>query len=152
VNVSELLAQVRHAGAELLVVNGKLKATPPGRLPPDLRAVILERAADIKSYLRAEQAAAEIGRVARADGWRPLTPADCPAYSILTICQRAGVALRIDPENGDLVVGKAGAKAEEPSQPWRSLLTEIEAHVEAVAILVEAGWTLRAEFPKEVAV
>jgi len=45
------------------------------------------------------------------------------------------------------VVGKAGAKADEPTQ-WPSLLVAIEAHLEAVAALVEGGWTLRADFPQ----
>jgi hypothetical protein len=62
-------------------------------------------------------------------------------------CRDHGVALRID-ENGDLVVGKAGAKADEPTQPWRALLTEIEANLEAVARLVESAWHLRVDFPK----
>jgi hypothetical protein len=54
---------------------------------------------------------------------------------------RSPFALRIA-----LVVGRAGAKADEPSQPWPSLIRAIEAHLEAVARLVEAGWTVRAEF------
>jgi hypothetical protein len=70
-----------------------------------------------------------------------------PAYAILATCHTYGVALRID-ANGDLVVGKAGAKVEEPSQPWPSLLRAIEAHLEAVARLVEGGWTLVADFPQ----
>jgi hypothetical protein len=69
-----------------------------------------------------------------------------PVQSIIEICRRHGVALRID-EDGDLVVGKAGAKADKPTQPWRSLLVEIEANLEPVARLVEAGWHLRAAFP-----
>ena len=71
-----------------------------------------------------------------------------PAYSILETSKRYGVALRID-ENGDLVVGKAGARADEPTQPWPELLAQIEAQLESVARLVEAGWTLKAGFPKQ---
>jgi hypothetical protein len=52
-------------------------------------------------------------------------------------------------DDGNLVVGKAGAKADEPTQPWVDLARELEAHVEAVARLVESGWTLTAGFPKE---
>jgi hypothetical protein len=74
-----------------------------------------------------------------------------PAYGILETCQRHGVALRIDPATGDLVVGTAGAKANEPTQPWPSLLHTLETHLEAVARLVESGWSLTAEFPKEAA-
>lgn len=71
-----------------------------------------------------------------------------PAHSILATCQHYGIALRIDPQTGDLVVGRAGAKADEPSQPWSSLLLALEAHLEAVAALVVAAWTLQASFPK----
>jgi hypothetical protein len=75
-----------------------------------------------------------------------LLPEGHPAYAILTVCARAGVALRIDADE-TLVVGKAGAKADEPTQPWSSLVVVIEAHLEAVALLVNSGWRLRATFP-----
>jgi hypothetical protein len=90
-----------------------------------------------------EREEAEIERLASIDGWR--LP---PAHTLVATCQRYGVALRIDATTGDLVVGKAGAKAHEPTQPWPSLLIAIEAHLEAVASLVEGGWTLRADFPQ----
>jgi hypothetical protein len=83
-----------------------------------------------------EQRKRELDRLACADGWVPPTP----AHAIVAACQRAGVALRIDPATGDLVVGKAGAKADEPTQPWLSLLLAIEAHLEAVA-----NWSRAAE-------
>ena len=70
-----------------------------------------------------------------------------PAYSLVAVCRRYGVALRID-HDGTLVVGKAGAKAEEPTQPWSTLIRAIEAHLDAVAELVASGWSLRAEFPQ----
>jgi len=88
---------------------------------------------------------------ARADARKPLPPNGHPAYSVLTTCEQFGVALRIDQVNGDLVVGKAGAKAEESTQPWPSLLHALERHLEALAQLVESGWRLTAEFPKEAA-
>jgi hypothetical protein len=90
-----------------------------------------------------EREEAEIDRLASIDGWR--LP---PAHSIVATCQRAGVALRIDKATGALVVGKAGAKPDAPTQPWPSLLIAIEAHLEAVAALVEGGWNLRADFPQ----
>ncbi len=77
-----------------------------------------------------------------------LDPGPSPGKSIIETCLRYGVALRIDAD-GDLVVGKAGAKGDEPTQPWRSLLIAIEAHLETVARLVAAGWTLKAGFPSE---
>jgi|SRR5579863_4163762 len=93
----------------------------------------------------------EIDGLARADCYKTLPPAIHPAHSIITTCQHYGVALRIDPVTSDLVVGKTGAKAEESTQPWPSLLLALETHLEAVARLVESGWTLTAEFPKEAA-
>jgi hypothetical protein len=90
-----------------------------------------------------EREEAEIGRLASIDGWR--LP---PAHSIVATCQHHGVALRIDQTTGDLVVGKVGAKADDPTQPWPSLLAAIETHLEAVAALVEGGWNLRADFPQ----
>jgi hypothetical protein len=72
---------------------------------------------------------------------RPALQGWTPAHSVVATCQRYGVALRID-RDGILVVGKAGAKADEATQPWSSLLAAIEAHADAVARLVEAGWHL----------
>jgi len=65
-----------------------------------------------------------------------------PAHSIVAICQRHGVALRIDPETGGLVVGRAAAGGAAPTQPWPSLLLAIEAHLNTVIALVKAGWAL----------
>jgi hypothetical protein len=90
-----------------------------------------------------EREETEIDRLASIDGWRLRS-----AHRIIATCQRYGVALRIDATTGDLVVGKAGAEADQPTQPWPSLLIAIEAHLEAVASLVEGGWTLRADFPQ----
>jgi hypothetical protein len=73
-----------------------------------------------------------------------------PAGSIVNSCETFSVLLRIDPSTGDLVVGKTGAKAGEPTQPWRSLVTAIEAHRHAVSELVRTGWTLKAEFPAKI--
>lgn len=77
----------------------------------------------------------------------PLSGSGHPAYSIIATCRRSGVALRIDPD-GTLIVGRAGAKSDEPTQPWPSLLIAIETHLEAIAALVEEGWSLRADFPQ----
>jgi len=97
----------------------------------------------------AEQEERENDRLAEADGWKPVPARGHPAWSIIETCRARGVALRIDSESGDLVVGRAGAKAHEPTQPWASLVTELELHVEAVARLVEAGWHLHADFPED---
>ncbi len=83
--------------------------------------------------------------VDRAD---PLSDPGHPAYSIITTCRSYGIALRVD-SDGTLVIGEAGARAKEPAQPWPSLIRAIEAHTEAVACLVAAGWHLRADFPDQ---
>jgi hypothetical protein len=59
------------------------------------------------------------------------------------------VALRHDSVTGDLVIDQAGATADKPTQPWRSLIMALEAHLEPVAALVRAGWTLKADMPRE---
>jgi hypothetical protein len=40
------------------------------------------------------------------------------------------------------------ANADETTQPWPSLRIAIDAHLEDVAALVNAGWTLKAGFLK----
>jgi hypothetical protein len=50
-NAQEILAEVEKFGATLVVLDGKLKATPPGVLPSDLKAAIRERAPEIKAAL-----------------------------------------------------------------------------------------------------
>jgi hypothetical protein len=47
----EVLAQVRERGVALAVIDGRLKAAPPGLLPADLKAAIRDRAAEIKALL-----------------------------------------------------------------------------------------------------
>ncbi len=47
----EVLTQVRERGVALAVIDGKLKASPPGLLPPDLKTAIRDRAVEIKALL-----------------------------------------------------------------------------------------------------
>ena len=58
-NAGEILADVRRCGVELFVLDGRLKASSPGVLPAELKAVIREHAAEIRAalpiYVRAEQ-------------------------------------------------------------------------------------------------
>jgi hypothetical protein len=149
---SEIVAELRARGvrAEPLP-HGGIRLVPIRLINPDLFSRIYQHKAELLASLHGRKEAAEIEPLARSYGRTPLPPTSHPAYSILETCQRAGVALRIDPENGDLVVGKAGANVDEPTQPWADLVRKLEAHVEVVATLVEAGWTLRTEFPKEAA-
>jgi hypothetical protein len=53
-NAQEILDQVYRLDAKLIVIDGKMKASPPGVLPPELKAAIRERATDIKALLPAE--------------------------------------------------------------------------------------------------
>ncbi len=87
----EILAKVRGLGVRLVVIDGKLKATPPGLLPPDLKAAVRDRVDEIKARLSgALESAPEAGSVNR--------PA-CPA------CH--GTDLRVSPAGG-LVCGACG--------------------------------------------
>lgn len=70
-----------------------------------------------------------------------------PAESIVATCQRYGIELQIDSATGGLIIGKAGARADESSQPWPSLLRAIEAHLEAIVAVVRSGWMLKINFP-----
>ena len=146
-SVAEILESARITGIALSAEGDTIKARSKGATPADLAEAIRANKPALLAHLRAVQEEREIDRLAEADGWKPPPPAGHPAYSILETCREYGVALRID-DDGDLVVGKAGAKANEPTQPWPTLLAEIEAHLDAVAQLVEAGWHLRAGFPK----
>jgi hypothetical protein len=170
-----ILIRARELGIILEADGEAIVARPRGATPPDLAAAIRVHKVALLAALTVSPPAADasseeakIARIARLDAERreadrqtkrgydfdATAPSQAdylpaqghPAYAIITACQRYGIALRID-ASGDLVVGKAGAKAGEPSQPWPSLLRAIEAHLEAVARLVDAGWTLRADFP-----
>ena len=126
---NQILSELWTLGVRLTVEDGKLIAEPLSRVPPDLRARAGEHKAEIIAALRDPET---------ADAEDLSTP-----ENILEVCRRYGVALRIDAD-GDLVVGKAGAKAHEDSQPWPRLIAALEAHLVAAARLVEAGWQLKA--------
>jgi hypothetical protein len=48
---TEALTQARQRGVMLTVIDGRLMASPPGLLPPDLKAAIREQAVGIKALL-----------------------------------------------------------------------------------------------------
>jgi hypothetical protein len=147
--VSEILAELQARGIRFeLRPHGGVRLVPSHLIDPPLLDRIRAHKTELLARLHAEQREAGIDRLARADGWTPLPSTEAPAYSIISTCQGYGVALRID-QNGDLVVGKDGAQADEPTLPWRSLLNAIEAHLDDVSALVEAGWTLKGQFPKQ---
>ena len=58
-NAQEILIEAEKFGATLVVVDGKLKATPPGLLPSDLKTAIRERASEIRAALLAVHLAAD---------------------------------------------------------------------------------------------
>jgi hypothetical protein len=150
-----LLSDFRSRGIELTPNGEKLTVEPASRLT-DADCVAIRAAKSELLKLLAppglcDRQEDEIDRVSGVEDWRRAPQQGLAAYGILETCQRYGVALRIDAATGDLVVGRAGAKAEEITQPWPSLLHALETHLETVARLVDSGWTLTGEFPKEAA-
>jgi len=145
--VSEIVAELRARGVRIECrKHGGIRLAPASSIDSSLLDRIHAHKSALLAHLHGQQEDTDIDRLARCDGWERLPPAGTPAYSIVETCQHYGVALRID-DAGDLVVGKAGAKAEAPTQPWRSLVMALEAHVDEVAELIGAGWTLNAAFP-----
>lgn len=177
ISAAELLIELQHRGIRIRADGDKVCLSPANAVMPELVEAIRTRKLDLLALLREqaeidriarldaerreadrqakrgydfdpsapshiEREEAEIDRLARGDGWQPN-----PAESIVATCQRYGVALRIN-SDGTLVVGKAGAKAEEATQPWPNLLVAVQANLEAVAALVASGWSLQAEFPE----
>jgi hypothetical protein len=49
--IEELIIEVRKCGAVPLLIDGKLKVTPPGKLPADLKDKLRQRADEIKALL-----------------------------------------------------------------------------------------------------
>lgn len=141
-----LLAEATRRGIELYREGCAIRYRGPKTALVDLKPKLAACKGELLTLLPVGREAAEIDRLAR-DGCRPLPESGHPAYSILETCRRYGVALRID-NAGNLVVGKVGAKADEPTQPQPSLITALEAHYDAVRDLVSSGWTLKAEFSK----
>ncbi len=150
------MAELNAAGVRLQAIGDKLRVdAPAGVLTPKLKAMLIARKTELLSSLIAPRCdTAGSDRAAHFSEHAPgllnrskrrITPAE----SIVATCQSRGVGLRIDEATGDLVVGKAGARANEPSQPWPSLVRAIEAHLEPVAALVKSGWTLKAGFPTD---
>lgn len=67
INTTDLLvAEASRYGASLRIINGRLKAIPPGCLPAHLKAELREAAAEVKAKLQA----AETARIAQLDAER----------------------------------------------------------------------------------
>jgi hypothetical protein len=148
-DAATLLSDLVTRGIEVtLATNDRLVARPKSLLNDRDRANLREAKLSVLEHLHALQEQAEIERLKCFDAGlpHPLHPAHC----IVRICRSYGVALRIDADDA-LVVGKAGAKVDQATQPWPTLLLAIQTHHEAVARLVEAGWHLRADFSRAAA-
>jgi hypothetical protein len=136
-----ILIRARELGIMLEADGEAIVARPKGATPPDLATAIRAHKIALLAALTVSPPAAdasteeaETNRIAALDTERResdrrakpgydfdttapshrhyLPEPGHPAYAIIASCQRHEVALAID-ANGDLVVGKAGAKAEE---------------------------------------
>jgi hypothetical protein len=167
-NAEEVFASLLERGVVLDTDGARIGITPSGVLTDVDRSSIRNYKLDLIKLLSDPKAlAALVANVCGRNGIDVQEFLDCnptlqaafekasdaplpPAGSIIETCGAFSVFLRIDSATGDLVVGKAGARAEEPTQPWQSLLMAIEAHRHAVIELVRTGWTLKTGFPTKI--
>jgi len=130
----ELFESLTNRGLRLIAAPPKLLVEPSRLLTDaDRQAIRAHKATLLLILLRSEQVEMETNRLANADGWRPLPEHDSAARSLMRTCREYGVGLRVDPD-GTLVIESHG-------RAWRSLITAIEAHADAIAVLIESGWT-----------
>jgi len=151
----EVLSEIQRRGVTLVVRDGKLIARPISAVPPDLAERARQHRAEIIKLLNCPPDPETVSiegldadRNARnrrgydddpsafghTDCLDPIAPRDRlePARSLIRTCREYGVGLRLEPD-GTLVVESNG-------KAWRSLVRAIEAHVDAVAQLIEARW------------
>jgi hypothetical protein len=62
----------------------------------------------------------------------PQPAGDLRAKELIKVCREHGVGLKFDPDGTLVVVSNGNA--------WRSLVNEIELHIDAIADLLAAGW------------
>lgn len=154
----EVLSEILGLGVTLRVRDGKLIARPIRAVPPDLAERARQHRAEIIKLLYCPPDP-ETVRIAGLDGHRnardrllrrgydydPSVPGHAeyldqiatraqlePARSLIRTCREYGVGLRLEPD-GTLVVESNG-------KAWRSLVRAIEAHVDAVAQLINTRW------------
>jgi len=148
-NAEAILTEAERLGIRLTAVDGRIVAKPKGRTPFEFAEQVRAHKAALLNVL-AIPAEEPIFITTTSE----LVPPEgepsriTPAQSILETCRSYGVAIRVEPD-GTLVLGRLGARADEPTQPWPSLIAAIEGNLEMVAKLVESGWTLHAELPDE---
>jgi len=72
---AKLIVEVRKCGAVPLLIDGKLKVAPPGKLPTDLKDQLCQRADEIKILLMGQSDAANpFENVRRGESDRPALP------------------------------------------------------------------------------
>jgi hypothetical protein len=151
----EVLSEIQRRGVTVLVRDGKLIARPISAVPPDLAERARQHRAEIIKLVRClpdpetvRIEGSDADRTARSrrgyddnpsafgqtECLDPIAPRDRlePARSLIRTCREHGVGLRLEPD-GTLVVESNG-------RAWRSLMRAIEAHVDAVAQLIESRW------------
>lgn len=133
---AEILIEARRLGITLFADGDFIVAKPKGAIPPPLAIMVRQHKADLLRLLgdpyegakavvcHCNRTGEDVGNYLhrrpelKAEMARDTTTARwTPAHSIVATCRRNGVTLRIDAD-GTLVIDKAGAKANEPSQPW----------------------------------
>jgi hypothetical protein len=100
------------AAAEALEPTQSMPITSPD--PNDYREAVVE------THLRLDRLAV------------PQSASQLKAMELVRTCREHGVGLKLD-SDGTLVVVSNG-------KAWRSLVNEIELHIDAVAELIMAGW------------
>ena len=143
-----LLAEAARLGIELYPDGHNIRYRGPKTALANIKPKLVAHKGELLALFRAEGNENETN-LAAGDGVDSLPDPGRPAYSILATCERYGVAMRLDSATGDLVIGKAGATADEPTQPWPSLIMALETHLDCVAALLRAGWTLSAEMSRK---
>jgi hypothetical protein len=141
-NARSILIEFGRRGIALRAESGRLIARPLSAVPVELRKAAAEKKAELVALLADPDAA----RIAQLDAERHVQdrltktfllnpgPIDAlsAAKSLIRTCREYGVGLRLEPD-GTLVVESNG-------RAWRSMVRAIEAHVDAVAQLIEARW------------
>jgi hypothetical protein len=67
----ELIVEVRKCGAVPLLIDGKLRVAPPGKLPADLKNLLCRRASEIKAVLTKQSPGQSCDETHRSECGRP---------------------------------------------------------------------------------
>jgi prophage tail gpP-like protein len=105
---AEILAALAAQNVQVTVAGDKLKLRAPDRIAPELVAQVRHHKQKIIAVLAPPAPAPLTDTPEREAIESPTLAVGHPAYSIITTCQRFGVALTID-SDGNLIIGRAGA-------------------------------------------